>query len=148
MHSRFAVRGFQVHQGFIYASGLALDAYVCHHLRFERPWASVLFSCLLAGCIVGFTGWFFDIKGVVAGRIRIANPMSAKGREPATVVTYYAPACYFVLGVCFMLSVQAAWIVIVDLRRPEWAWALFAGGLLMTTAPSAALYLRLQHRRE
>jgi hypothetical protein len=154
IRGRFSIKGIQVHQGFIYASGLALDAYVSHHLAFDNAIASVLGSCLVNGCIVAFTGWFIDIAGVKAGRIRIHNPMARLGKDPETVVTYYAPACYFTLGATYMLAVHLAWEAFLGQGRSDWVWARGAGGgagvfvvgFLITAAPITAVYLYLQHR--
>jgi hypothetical protein len=162
INSRFSYKGIQIHQGFIYASGLSLDAYAAHHVRFASPWATVIVSCLLTGCIVGFTGWFIDIAGVKAGRIRIDNPPARAGRDPATIVTYYAPACYFTLGFCYMLAVHLVWAFLgpaapglpgnlrdtVTPGSPS-AFAiaaLYAAGFLLTAAPAGALYLYLQKK--
>lgn len=162
INSRFSYKGIQIHQGFIYASGLSLDAYVAHHVRFAAPWATALASCLLTGCIVGFTGWFIDIAGVKAGRIRIDNPPARAGRDPATIVTHYAPACYFTLGFSYMAAVHLAWAflgpagpaphgylhatVTPEVPSAAAVAALFATGFLVTAAPAGGLYLYLQSR--
>jgi hypothetical protein len=146
--ARFAIKGIQLHQGFIYGSGLALDAYVSHHVRFDGPAVTVILSSLVNGCIVAFTAWYIDLSGVKAGRIRIHNPPARQGRDPEAIVAYYAPACYFTLGVSYMLAVHLAWEILHGQARSGWLWigAAFAAGFLMTAAPIIAVYLRLQYR--
>jgi hypothetical protein len=149
IHSRFSIKGIQVHQGFIYGSGLALDAWVADHARFGHPIADVVLTCVLTGFIVGFTGWFIDIAGVKAGRIRIDNPMSRLGKNPETIVTYYAPSCYFALGASYMLAIHLAREVLVNQGRNSWAAALgaFILGFFLTSIPCIVLYLQLQYRK-
>jgi hypothetical protein len=149
IQSHFSIKGIQVHQGFIYGSGLALDAWAADHARFGHPIADLVFTCILTGFIVGFTGWFIDIAGVKAGRIRIDNPMARLGRDPETIVTYYAPSCYFILGATYMLAIHLMREILIHQARQSWIAVLgtFTLGFLITSVPCIALYLHLQYRK-
>lgn len=148
VRSRFSIKGIQAHQGFIYGSGLALDAWACDHVRFPHPAATVALSALLMGCVVAFTGWFIDIAGVKAGRIVVDNPPARLGRDPATIVTWYAPASYFVLGVSYMLSIHLARHLLIDrgLSGAGPVAGVFLAGFLITSVPIILVYLRLQRK--
>lgn len=148
IRSRFSIRGVQVHQGLVYGSGLALDAWIAWHIRFATPLATALVSALVNGIITAFGGWIIDIAGVRKGRIRIDNPPARAGLGPEAIVTYYAPACYFVLGAGYMLAIHLAWTALVVLRKEGWAWTggTFLAGFLLASLPIIALYLWLQRR--
>lgn len=149
IRSPYSIKGIQVHQGFIYGSGLALNAWLADHARFANPAADLLVPALLCGSNAAFTGWFIDIAGVKAGRIRIDNPIARLGKDPEAIVSYYAPACYFALGASYMLAIHLAREVLLVRGMAGWVTAtmVFLAGFLLTSAPITAIYLRLQHRK-
>lgn len=137
--------GILWHHGIMWAGNLALLLLIPFLIASPGPlgwpaWAGII---LASAATHGFTLWVHDLGLLSAGLVVINNPPARQGREAATVVAFYAPWCFPLLGGGYALAALIAREVLVGHPEAGWwplAW-LTALGLLLLWLPATVVWV-------
>lgn len=137
---------YYVHHGFMYAANMAPLLFVAFlgtpHQPFSTATATRILLC--SGALHGFVLWLHDILIVRHGMVEIYNRPARQGRSPEEIVTYYAPLCFFMIGLTYAAGSLLAFqtLVITSDSSAKAVLGVSAVGLmLLLTIPSIAYRL-------
>jgi hypothetical protein len=137
----WAVGSYYAHHGFMYAANMSPLLFISFLGSSAFSWAMALRILLCTAALHGFVLWIHDILIVKHKMVEIFNRPNAEGRSPEEIVFYYAPLCFFLIGLTYAASsLLAFWVFVVcgEVTPASLAALYLTGFALMFSIPSLA----------
>ena len=149
----WVVGSYYAHHGFMYAanmSPLLFLSFLGSPLNVISV-GVVVRIILCTAALHGYVLWIHDVFIVKLKMVEIFNPPAYQNRSPEEIVFYYAPLCFFLIGLTYAVSsVLAFWVFVVrhQVTMASVTCLCLVGMALMFSLPSLAYrYLEGDNKR-
>jgi hypothetical protein len=139
----WVVGSYYAHHGFMYAANMSPLLLLSFLGTPVEPLSlgTIIRVLLCTGAVHGFVLWIHDILMVRHKMVEIYNRPASEGRSPEEIVTYYAPLCFFLIGLTYAAAALLAFQTFVVHARTGMVsivWVALVGVILMFSIPSLA----------
>ena len=88
--TRLRLGRFRPHHGFVFGSATSMLAWLVHTGPAQNPF-DVIRSAFVLCCVLGFCNFFYDVKALQSGILRVYNQPWADGKGEVAIALDYAP---------------------------------------------------------
>ena len=112
-NTRFRLGRFRPHHGFVFGSATAMVAWLCHTGMAMDVYDVIILSVTLA-CVLGVLNFYYDIKALDSGILRVYNQPWAEGKGSVAITLDYAPWFFAGFGAIYGAGVGIAELLAVQ----------------------------------
>ncbi|HEX6316957.1 MAG TPA: hypothetical protein VFZ73_18925 [Gemmatimonadaceae bacterium] len=141
-NTRFRVGRYRPHHGFVFGTATSLFGLLCvpEAAPGFNP-GDCLNTALIAGSVIGFWNWLYDIHAIKSGFIVIHTRPAAEGQPAEVVATSHAPVYFGVLGATYGVFLYLIDALAAASERGTFLAIAVAGNLACMVFPVVAYVL-------
>ena len=128
---------FRPHHGFVFGAATSLLALLtAGDPSLDFSLFELFRSGFIAGSVLAFWNWLYDIQAIKAGVIVVYNRPFANMLGPEAIATDYAPLLFGGFGLCYGLAIRLNQYILLEQGHWDYYWLLLIGCNAITlTAP-------------
>jgi hypothetical protein len=118
-NTEFRLGKFRPHHGFVFGSATSIIIWVCHR-HIAHDLMDVVVFGIVAATVLGSVNFFYDLKAIESGFLKVYNQPWADGKGPVEITIDYAPWTFGGFGFIYGTGIALSEILFFNWSGSSW----------------------------
>jgi hypothetical protein len=118
-NTKFRLGKFRPHHGFVFGSATSIIIWVCHR-HIAHDLMDVVVFGIVAATVLGSVNFFYDLKAIESGFLKVYNQPWADGKGPVEITIDYAPWTFGGFGFIYGMGIALSEILFFNWSGSSW----------------------------